>query len=111
MHAHIFTADNLLRIRQMAGEGSSAFEIAMAIGSTPASVRVICSRHKIKLTRKPALNPSSDHAIVVHMPAWRSIRFHRKAERLQIPASVLAKRLLAAIVVSNIYDAVFDDND
>ena len=111
MHAHIFTADNLLRIRQMAGEGSSAFEIAMAIGLTPASVRVICSRHKIKLTRKPALNPSSDHAIVVHMPAWRSIRFHRKAERLQIPASVLAKRLLAAIVVSNIYDAVLDDND
>jgi len=39
------------------------------------------------------------------------MKFHRETERLQIPASVLASGLLAAIVVSNIYEAVLDDKD
>lgn len=48
----IFTADNLLRIRKMAAEGSSSFEIAEFVGSTPASVRVMCCQHKIKIGRR-----------------------------------------------------------
>jgi len=38
------------------------------------------------------------------------MKLRRKAEQLQLSASVLAGRLLAAIVVSNIYEAVLDDD-
>jgi IS30 family transposase len=116
----IFTPTNLLRIQQMAVEGSSAIEIAKTIGSTPGSVRVACSRHKIKIGRRrqsilnavsKPVRPSSDQAIVAHLPASLSSEFQRKAEQLQISASVLASRLLEAIVVSNIYEAVLDDKD
>jgi hypothetical protein len=115
-----FTPDNLLRIQQMAAEGSSSIEIAKFIGSTSASVRVACCRHKIKIPRGPRsrrnamskpVRASSDQSIVAHLPPSLSIEFHRKAEHLQISASVLASRLLAAIVDSNIYEAVLDDKD
>jgi hypothetical protein len=105
--ASVFTADNLLRIQQMAAEGNSTVEIAEAIGSTPANVSVMCSRHKIKIRRGPRSKPS----ILAHLPAARFTAFHRKAEQLQIPASVLAGRLLTAIVDSDIYEAVLDDKD
>ena len=104
----IFTPDNLLRIRQMAAEGSSSSEIAESIGSTAASVRVICCQHKIKIGRRRAGTPS---LLLARLPASLSIEFHRKAEYLRIPASDLASRLLAAIVDSDIYEAVLDDED
>jgi hypothetical protein len=53
----------------------------------------------------------SDHTIVAHMPAPLFVEFHRKAEHLQVPVSILASNLLAAIATSNIYDAVLDDED
>jgi hypothetical protein len=105
----IFTPDSLLRIRQMAAEGSSSFEIAESIGSTPASVRVMCCQHKIKIGRRRHAGTPS--LLLARLPASLSIEFHRKAEHLQIPASDLASRLLAAIVDSNIYEAVLDDED
>jgi hypothetical protein len=107
----IFTSDNLLRIRQIAGEGRSAIEIAKSIGSTPASVKNICCRYKIKIRRRegPVRNVLSK--LVAHLAASLSTEFHRKAEDLHISASVLASRLLAAIVHSNIYEAVLDDKD
>jgi hypothetical protein len=118
--SRIFTRNNLLRIQQMAREGSSSIEIAKSIGSTPASVRVKCCQHKIKIRRghrfmrnalsKP-VHPLSVETIVAHLPASLSTEFHRKAKQLQIPASVLAGRLLAAIVESSIYEAVLDDKD
>jgi len=104
MTERIFTQNNLLTIRRMAEEGRSATEIAKAIGSTPASVRVVCSHHKIKIGR------GQEHAIVVRMNGTLSAEFRRKAEELQIPASVLAHRLLNAIVISNIYEAVLDED-
>jgi IS30 family transposase len=121
MPGRIFTPENLLRIRRMAGDGCSAIEIANSIGSTPGSVRVVCCHHKIKIGRrvrrsttdavsKPARR-SSDQAIAVHLSTSICTEFHRKAEVLQIPVSVLAARLLSAIVISNIYEAVLDDED
>jgi hypothetical protein len=103
----IFTPDNLLRIRQMAAEGSSSFEIAESIGSTPASVRVMCCQHKIKIGRRRYAEAPSQ--LLARLPASLSVEFHRKAERLQIPASDLASKLLAAIVDSDLYEAVLDD--
>ena len=118
-NARIFSPDNLLRIRQMAEKGSSSIEIAQCIGSTPASVRVKCCEHKIKIRRgrrsrnalsKP-IHPLSDQSIQARLAAPLSIEFHRKAKELRIPASDLASKLLAAIVTSNIYEAVLDDKD
>jgi hypothetical protein len=112
MSQRIFTPNNLLRIRRMAGAGSSAIEIAESIGSTPGSVRVICCRYKIKLVRggRRSTHPASDR-LMVDMPAPLATKFRRKAEELQIPAFALATKLLSAIVVSNIYEAVLDDGD
>jgi hypothetical protein len=116
----IFTPTNLARIQQMAAEGSSSIEIAKSIGSTSASVRVACCRHKIKIPRRgrsrrnpmsKSVRVSTVQPIVAHLPPSLSFEFHRKAEQLQIPPSVLASNLLAAIVDSNIYEAVLDDND
>jgi hypothetical protein len=107
--ARIFTPDNLLLIRQMAAEGKSSIEIAESIASTPASVRVVCCHHNIKLTR--GRTPSNHATIVTRLPVSLFTEFRRKAEDLRIPASILARRLLAAIVVSNIYEAVLDDNN
>jgi hypothetical protein len=43
------TPQKLALMQQMAGARCSAREIAEAIGSTPSSVRVVCSRQKIRL--------------------------------------------------------------
>jgi hypothetical protein len=107
----IFTPDNLLRIRQMAAEGSSSIEIAKSIGSIPASVRVRCCHYKIKIHRNGGSVRNALSKLVAYLPASLSTEFQRKAEHLQISASVLASRLLEAIVVSNIYEAVLDDKD
>jgi len=106
-----FTPDNLLRVRQMAAEGNSSIEIAKFMGSTSASVKNVCSRHKIKIPRRRRSIKNALSKLVAHLPVSLSTEFHRKAEDLQVTASVLASRLLAAIVVSNIYEAVLDDKD
>ena len=120
---YIFTSKNLSLMRRMAEQGLSGFEIASTIGSTPGSVRVVCSHHKIRLKRgrrsvdRASQNAvhqpqrGSDHTITAHMPAPLFVEFYRKAENLQISASGLASNLLAAIAMSNIYEAVLDDKD
>jgi hypothetical protein len=46
-----------------------------------------------------------------HMPAQLFVEYHRKAEHLRMSPSVLASNLLAAITLSNIFEAVLDDQD
>ena len=106
-----FTPDNLLRVRQMAAEGLSSIEIAKYMGSTAASFKNVCCRHKIKIPRRRRSKSKTWSKLVARLPASLSTEFHRKAEHLQISASVLASRLLEAIVVSDIYEAVLDDED
>ena len=106
-----FTPDILLRVRQMAEAGNSSIEIAKSLGSTPASVKNVCYRHKIKIPRRRRSIKKALSKLVAHLPVSLSTEFHRKAEELQITASVLASRLLASIVDSNIYEAVLDDED
>jgi hypothetical protein len=122
-NGRIFTPHNLAVVRHMAERGSSSVEIAKMIGSTPASVRVVCSHHKIRLKRgrrypeRTAPAPldhgraMSEHTIVARIPARLYADFFHKAEHLQIPVSVLASNLLAAIAISDIYEAVLDDTD
>jgi hypothetical protein len=45
------------------------------------------------------------------MPVPLFVEFHRKAERLRMSPAVLASNLLAAITLSNIFEAVLDDQD
>ena len=110
----------VLKIRSLAGQGCSAIEIANLTELTPSSVRVFCSRHKIKIRRSPRylrnalpkhFHSPSDHTIVVQLPARLYFDFHRKAEHLQMRVSALASNLLTAIATSNIYEAVLDDGD
>jgi hypothetical protein len=118
-YRNVFTPLNIGRIREMAENGRSSFEIAQAIGSTAASVRAFCCRHKIHITRRgranglrlPRTSSPSIHDIVVHMPAPLFAEFHRKAEHLRMSPSVLAGNLLVAITLSNIFEAVLDDQD
>jgi hypothetical protein len=106
-----FTPANLLRVRQLVAEGNSSIEIAKSMGSTSASVKNVCCRHKIKIPHRRRSAENALATLVAHLPASLPNEFHRKAEQLQISASVLASRLLEAIVVSNIYDVVLDDKD
>ncbi len=116
-YSRVFTPRNIARIRDMAENGSSSFEIAQAIGSTPASVRVLCSHHKIRIKRRQRATelqhtPSRmTHGIVAHMPASLYVEFQHKAEHLRMSPSVLASNLLAAITISDIFAAVLDDQD
>ena len=80
--ARIFTPDNLLLIRQMAAEGRSSIEIAESIASTPASVRVVCCHHNIKLTRG---RTPSNHAIVTRLPASLFTEFSAQGGGLAYP--------------------------
>jgi hypothetical protein len=105
----------------MAGQGCSAPEIAKAIGSTPSSVRVMCSRYKIRLRRGRGLvsghieqvpehvSLGPEHMVVAYMPAPLYFEFNRKAAHLDKPVSILASMLLNAIATSDIYKAVLDD--
>jgi hypothetical protein len=113
----VFTPQNIALMRGMAENGSSALEIAQTVGSTPGSIRVVCSHHKIRLKRRrrasliPLVHSPSIHDIVAHMPASLYAEFHRKAEDLKLSASALASNLLAAITTSNIFEAVLDDDE
>lgn len=106
-NGHPNTHQKLLRIRHLAEEGNSAIEIAKAVDSTPGSVRVFCSHHKIKIKRGRRRYVE----IVTRLPASLYSGFHHKAEQVQMPVFVLASKLLAAIVKSDIYEAVLDDTD
>jgi hypothetical protein len=117
-YRRVFTPQNIARMREMAENGSSALEIAHTVGSTPGSVRVVCSHHNIRLKRSrrasgiglPLGRSPSIHDVVARMPASLYAEFHRKAEYLRISPSALASNLLAAITTSNIFEAVLDDD-
>jgi hypothetical protein len=117
----VFTLQKLALMQQMASQGCSALDIATAIGSTPPSVRVMLSRHKIRLKRGRRLVPGQieqlaeraglapEHMVVAYMPAPLYTEFNRKAADLDKPVSILASMLLNAIATSDIYKAVLDD--
>ena len=113
----VFTPQIIARIRAMAENGSSALEIAQSLGSTAGSVRVACSRRNIRIKRRrrarliPLVHSPAIHDIVAHMPASLYAEFHRKAEHLKLSPSALASNLLTAIVTSNIFEAVLDDDE
>ena len=105
----IFTPSAINTIRGLAAQGKSASQIAEVIGSTSASVRVKCCLLKIKLRRRHA-QQISGQSLVVYFHAADYAALKRKAADMQKSASELSGELLTAIIHSDIYEAVLDDD-
>ena len=112
----VFTPKVVNIIRGLADQGRSAPEIAAAIGSTPASVRVRCCQLKIKLVRRgrtsrketePRSGRERKMVVYTHPEVYAAL--NRKAAHMHKSPVELAALLLEAIVSSDIYDAVLDD--
>ena len=80
MPRRVFTPAVIKAIRELASQGKSASEIAAAIGSTAASVRVKCCQLKIQLSRRgrPCLAPRRAQACPLHA-SGRLCRFEAKS--------------------------------
>jgi hypothetical protein len=116
--SHIFTPEALQTLRRLANERKSASEIAAAIGSTAASVRVRCCQLKIKLTQRARADvPRSRHyhvqeqKLIVGVPPAVYAALARKAAGMQKSTDELARMLLEAVVSSDIYEAVLDADE
>ena len=115
----IFTAASVQTIRDLAGQGKNASEIAAVIGSTSGSVRVKCSQLKIKLRR--GRNPRVDMSQA--QPQLREARLQipirptiysalvRKAAQMKTSSADLARMLLEAIVSGDLYEIVLKDSE
>jgi hypothetical protein len=104
----VFTPSAIDTIRRLAAQGKSASEIAEVIGSTGASVRVKCCQLKIALRRRP--RQISGQSVVVYLHAADYAALRRRADDRQKSVGELSGELLKAIIRSDIYEAVLDDN-
>jgi hypothetical protein len=114
----MFTPAVIEAIREWATQGKSASEIAAAIGSTAASVRVRCSGLKIRLSRRgrPSLVPGwpqhvSEQKLVIYMRPKDYAALKRKAAHMHKSPVELAGMLLKEIVGADIFEAVLDNDE
>jgi hypothetical protein len=107
----VFTPTAISAIRVLAAQGKSAAEIATAIGSTPASVRVKCCQLKIPLRRRwdQALRIEG-HRLIIYLQDADYAALRRKAADMRKSAVELSSELLRAVIRGNIYEAVLDDD-
>ena len=118
MPCRVFTPVAIKAIRELASQQKTASEIAAAIGSTAASVRVKCCHLKIQLSRRgrPSLVPSwprhpSEHKLVIYMRPEGYAALKLKADHLRNSPVKLAGMLLEAIISADIFEAVLDDRE
>ena len=119
-HGRVFTPQNLILMQEMAARGCSAQEIADVIGSTASSVRVKCSKEKIRLKRGrgPARSPRRRAGqleepvqgvpIVAYLPGPVYAMLVKRAGELRKRPSVFASMLLSAVATGELYKAVLD---
>jgi hypothetical protein len=89
-------------LRELVGQRRTAEEIASVIGTTPGSVRGMCSRLDLPLhDPRPCLRARVTFE-VMH-------KFEREAQLRNMHVNVLAGLLLAAIAEDCIFNAVLDD--
>jgi hypothetical protein len=107
----VFTPTAINTIRVLAAQGKAAAEIATAIGSTPASVRVKCCQLKIPLRRRweQALHVEG-HRLIIYLQNADYAALRRKAADMQKSAVELSSELLRAVIRGDIYEAVLDDD-
>ena len=109
----VFTPSAINTIRELAGQGKSASEIAEVIGSTTGSVQVKCSQLKIKLRRQGQqghIRQIAGQRLVICLSDAVYAALKRKAADMQKSAVQLSCELLEAIISSDIYEAVLDDD-
>ena len=108
----VFTPSAINTIRGLVSQGKSASEIAGVIGSTAGSVRVKCSQLKIKLGRRgrPGRERQITWQIVICLSDADYAALKRKAADMQKSAVELSGELLEAIISSDIYEAVLDND-
>jgi hypothetical protein len=116
MFRRVFTPLVIKTIQELADQGKTASEIAQAIGSTAASVRVRCCQLKISLSRRgrPSLVPRlprqpERQELVVHIGQVDYAGLKRKAAQMDKSPVELAELLVQAVVSANLYEAVLDD--
>jgi hypothetical protein len=111
----VFTPAAVKAVRELASQGKSASDIADAIGSTPASVRVKCCQLKIQLSRRgrpslvPNLSRHNEGKLVVYMRPDNYDALKRRAAQMHKSPVELAGMLLEAIASANIFEAVLDE--
>ena len=109
----VFTPSAINTICGLAGQGKSASEIAEVIGSTTGSVRVKCSQFNIKLRRqgqRGRIRQIAGQRLVICLNDADYAALERKAADMQKSAVQLSCELLEAIISSDIYEAVLDDD-
>jgi hypothetical protein len=120
MARRVYTPAALELIRLMAEHGCTAAAIAEKIGSTPSSVRVMCCRLGIKLrgrhqlqnghpAAEPNEQPPTEQLVIASLPSRCYSKLHDKAVHLNKSVPLLARKLLEAIVASDLYEAVLDE--
>jgi hypothetical protein len=108
----VFTQTAINTIRVLAAQGKSAAEIATAIGSTPASVRVKCCQLKIPLRRPWQQAPRiGGYSLMIYLQDADYAALKRKAAEMQKSTVELSSELLKAVIRSDIYEAVLDDDE
>ena len=107
----VFTPTAINAIRVLAAQGKSASEIAAAVGSTPASVRVKCCQLKIPLRRRwQQARQIAARSLLIHLDDADYAALRRKAADMQKSAVELTGELLRAVIRGDIYEAVLDDD-
>jgi hypothetical protein len=106
----VFTQTAIDTIRVLAAQGKSAAEIAVAIGSTPGSVRVKCCQLKISLRRRWQARHIGRHSLVIYVQEADYAALKRKAADTQKSTIELSSELLRAVIRGDIHEAVLDDD-
>jgi hypothetical protein len=111
----VFTPSAINTIRELAGQGKSASEIAEVIGSTTGSVRVNCSHLKIKIKprrqgQQGRIGQIAGHRVIICLSDPVYAALERKAADMQKSVVELSGELLEAIISGDIYEAVLDDD-
>jgi len=100
-----FDQSVLNEIRQLVSEGVSAREIAMKIGTTIGSLRVICSRHGITLRRQRDLESRAPNE-VLRIPTETFVAFQAAAKLRKRPLKDLVSAVLDTVAKENLFEAV-----
>jgi hypothetical protein len=94
----VFTQTAIDTIRVLAAQGKSAAEIAAAIGSTPASIRVKCCQLKILLRRGwQRARHIGGRDLVIYLQEADYAALQRKAADMQKSTIELSSELLRAV--------------
>ena len=97
----VYTESAVARMRQMKRDGATAFEVAMALGTTEASVRSRSAQLRIKRVNAGFLAASVGGDVVEI--------FTNEARRRGMRLSHLVRDVLRRIARENLFGAVIDD--